>query len=117
MLLLPLLLVALIPQGFMPTASSEGWFTVTLCTTDGLRTVTLDENGQEVPDPAGQSNDQAAGEHCLFSTFSVFAAPFHADPNSLPVIRKSDDWPSDTSRSLPEKFRQVPGARAPPSLA
>jgi DUF2946 family protein len=116
-LLLPLLLVALVPQGFMPTISSEGWFTVTLCTTDGLRTVTLDENGQEVPDPAGQSNDQAAGEHCLFSTLTVFAAPFQADPHSFPVVRKSDDWPVTSSDAPPVKFKRPPSARAPPSLA
>lgn len=116
-LLLPLLLVALVPQGFMPTVSSDGWFTVTICTTDGLRTVTLDENGQEVPGPAGQTDENAAGEHCLFTTLTVLAAPADTGLHGFLVVRKSDSWPYDSALFLPGKTRLPLGARAPPVLA
>lgn len=116
-LLLPLLLVSLLPQGFMPAQTQEGWFTVTLCTADGLRTLTLDENGQEVPDPAGQPDDQTGNNHCLFGNFKLFEASAPADV--LPVLDLQDagNWPVSIVFSLPARYRQKPGARAPPFLA
>ncbi|WP_198338282.1 hypothetical protein [Labrenzia sp. VG12] len=72
LLLLPLLLAALLPQGYMPSVAEDGTFTVTLCTTDGLRTVTLDANGNEVPDAPADEDDPRAG-HCLFASSSVLA--------------------------------------------
>ncbi|GAB4523213.1 MAG: hypothetical protein Tsb0019_25170 [Roseibium sp.] len=66
LLVLPFLLVALLPQGYMPALQDGGGFTVTLCTTDGLKTVTLDADGNEIPaDPSGQGD--GAGDHCLFA--------------------------------------------------
>ncbi len=49
LLLLPFLVTALVPKGYMPDVRADGGFTVTLCTTEGLRTVTLDANGAEIP--------------------------------------------------------------------
>ena len=47
LLLVPFLLTALLPQGYMPALQDDGRFTVTLCTGDGLKTVMLDADGNE----------------------------------------------------------------------
>ncbi|MCV0425846.1 MAG: hypothetical protein K5905_10255 [Roseibium sp.] len=67
LLLVPFALSALLPQGYMPTVQAEGGFTVTLCTTDGLRTVTLDANGVEIPPGSEEDPDTGAMEHCVFA--------------------------------------------------
>ncbi|MCK7615587.1 DUF2946 family protein [Roseibium sediminicola] len=114
-LLLPFLLVALLPQGYMPAVTDGGTFTVTLCTSEGLRTVTLDANGQEVPDgPAGDENGSAG--LCVFAGIGQFAA-FHAAPHlptPLSTGQEANGLVPDSLRSA--IYTGALGARAPPVL-
>ena len=115
LLLLPLLLVSLLPQGFMPAVTDGGTLTVTLCTSDGLRTVTLDANGQEVPDSPVDDEDNGAGL-CIFAGVGQFAA-LHAAPD-LPTpasaVQKAAGLVPDSLRAA--AYSGSLGARAPPSL-
>jgi len=86
LLLLPFLFVALLPQGYMPTLTENGTFTVTLCTTDGLRTITLDASGNEIPEAPGDREEKAAGP-CLFASVGQFAV-LHSAPD-LPAVRRA----------------------------
>ena len=114
LLLLPFLFAALLPQGYMPSVAEDGTFTVTLCTTDGLRTVTLDADGNEVP--AGTGEDDAHFGHCIFASVATFA-----------LLHQAADLPDAGSDRAPLFARQIPGlrlkaysnlpgARAPPVL-
>lgn len=115
LLLLPFLLVALLPQGFMPAVTDGGTFTVMLCTSEGLRTVTLDASGQEVPDgPAGDENGSSG--LCIFAGIGQFAA-LHAAPD-LPTpastVQKAAGLVPDSLHAA--AYSGALGARAPPVL-
>ncbi len=114
-LLLPFLLVAVLPNGVMPAASGDGWFTVTICTTDGLRTVVLDESGQEVP--VDQNEDARHGSLCIFSLLSaeLIGASALAD---LPTANDHTQlWSVQRDHISRRKVFNRLGARAPPILA
>jgi len=112
--LIPFLLAALLPQGYMPSVTEDGTFTVTLCTTDGLRTVTLDANGNEIPH-APLEDDGSRSGHCLFASFATFA-----------LLQSTLDLPDvgvGAARPSPihapglhlQAFSSRLGARAPPA--
>ncbi|QFT70480.1 hypothetical protein FIU93_27090 [Labrenzia sp. THAF35] len=115
LLLLPFLVTALVPKGYMPDVRADGGFTVTLCTTEGLRTVTLDANGAEIPPGSDEDSPaEKASRHCVFAGVGAFAAPdrvqflfvqeeISRQPASLPA----KVWASSTPRG--RNF-----ARAPP---
>ena len=115
-----MLLSALIPQGFMPSTTEEGYISVTLCTTEGMRTVLLNEQGAEVAPlrvPDLPEEQRRAAEHCLFATTLALALPElfgvseRVDSVSRPVERLTD---------LPVLHRIAArpiGARAPPVSA
>ncbi|MTI05580.1 hypothetical protein E1180_08625 [Roseibium denhamense] len=111
-MLLPVLLVSAIPQGFMPGVQEDGHFTVVLCTADGFRTVTLDENGHEVPGP---NQTDTRTHHCVFSVLTGLALPV------IPAIfQRQASQPDVVSYHGPgiALLAQSPGAlgaRAPPS--
>ncbi len=114
-LLLPFLLVSALPKGVMPASTGDGWFTVTICTTDGLRTVVFDETGQEVP--TDQNEDTSTSNHCVFSFFgSDIVAPDIASGREfgVPAILP---WPVSTAQQIRRKITSRLGARAPPFLA
>ncbi len=115
LLLLPFLFTALVPQGFMPAVQADGGFTVTLCTTDGLRTVTLDANGLEIPAPSEDDEDSSlARGHCVFAGVGAFvdtpqATGFDFRPHISGVSNSGylGIW-------LPTTIAGSLGARAPP---
>lgn len=114
LLLLPFLLVALLPQGFMPSVADDGTFTVTLCTSDGLRTVTLDANGEEVPD--NPVDDEGGTGPCLFAGIGQFATLYGAPdlPAPASAVRKASGLVQASPRVA--LYRGALGARAPPAL-
>jgi hypothetical protein len=114
-LILPFLLVALLPKGFMPATTGDGWFTVTICTSAGLRTVVLDENGQEVP--SNQNEDTPAGNYCVFSFLSSnFVSP-DVTTDCLSPARGVLPGPARAQQPVRHKAFIPLGARAPPVLA
>ena len=115
LLLLPFLLAALLPQGYMPSVTEDGTFTVTLCTTDGLRTVTLDANGNEVPDGPSEEGDSRAG-HCIFTSVASFAL-LQSAPDLPNIAAGAARRSTVLSPGLhPQAFTSRLGARAPPVL-
>jgi len=115
LLLLPFLLAALLPQGYMPAVTGDGTFTVTLCTSDGLRTVTLDTNGREVPDTPADDGD-ATGGLCIFAGIGQFAALQAAPGLSAPASAdQAANGPVPDSLQA-AVFTGALGARAPPAL-
>lgn len=113
LLLLPFLLAALLPQGYMPAVSEDGTFTVTLCTTDGLRTVTLDANGNEVPDAPADEDDSRSG-HCIFAGSSVLAL-LQSGPDLPDVATAATRLSNIHAPGLRlQPFSSRLGARAPP---
>lgn len=114
LLLIPFVLTALMPQGYMPGKTADGGFTVTLCTADGIRTVTLDAEGRERPAPAGPQDDQdRTHTPCVFAGIgAVLAAetvpePAFPPPSPQPVpVWQETAW-------MPVGLGPL-GARAPP---
>jgi len=115
LLLLPFVLTALLPKGFMPDVQAQGGFTVTLCTTEGLRTVALDASGHEIP-PASDRDGPTdkTSQHCVFAGVGAFAIPdFVPDiPGREPATRHSASVPAIVW--LPYPRTGPHGARAPP---
>lgn len=112
LLMLAVLVTGLVPQGMMPVRDAAGHLTVVICTTEGLRAVTLDAAGREVP--RGDEDGDRSPAPCLFATaialvsgtgtpqqpsFAVATAGLAPAPRGEPVVRH-------TARPL--------GARAPP---
>ncbi|WFE89365.1 hypothetical protein K1718_24950 [Roseibium porphyridii] len=114
LLLLPFLFVALLPKGFMPAVQADGTFTVTLCTAEGLRTVTLDANGAEIPSDSDSDDD--ALKHCVFAVAGVFAL-LHACAGCWDAPRNSEQHvPFQTMVWVTRSSTGQHGARAPPRL-
>jgi len=115
LLLVPFLLTALLPKGYMPAVADDGTFTVTLCTTDGLRTVTLDASGNEVPDGPTEEDGVHTGQ-CIFASVATFAL-LHTAPE-LPDVTAGAARPSSILEPglRLEAFSSRLGARAPPVL-
>ncbi|MEP5422249.1 MAG: DUF2946 family protein [Roseibium sp.] len=116
LLLLPFLFASAIPQGFMPASTDDGSFTVTICTSDGLRTVVLDENGQEVPDPSGQDDTQTIKNHCVFSVLANFAISAQAHDERFSATGTPLHWSVVSHDLFQDKTNAQLGARAPPIL-
>lgn len=85
-LLLPFLLSALLPQGFMPSLQKDQGFTVVLCTPDGMRTITLDADGKELPSGPMGGDEGKASNHCVFSGVGAVVVPVLASDSVLPVF-------------------------------
>lgn len=120
LLLLPMLLSALIPQGFIPTTTDDGYFSVSLCTSEGLRTVLLNAQGIEVA-PADQPNvpqdQRQTADHCLFASFVALGLPEHGKL-AKPVANSSVEVSKLTDFLLALRGTHRPvGARAPPVSA
>ncbi|MEM5581315.1 hypothetical protein WNZ15_02560 [Roseibium sp. AS2] len=113
LLLLPFLLLALLPRGYMPTVQEDGVFTVTLCTSSGLKTLALDAAGNEVPaSPAG--DDDGAERPCIFAGLTTLAL-YQGTPD-LPAANAGNS--AAIGFASPGPFGSVRtgrlGARAPP---
>ncbi|MET1413517.1 DUF2946 family protein [Roseibium sp. HPY-6] len=113
LLMLPFFMSALVPQGYMPALQADGSFTVTICTPEGFRTVTLDANGVEIPSPS-EGDEPASFDHCVFAGVGAFLGSQQA----LEV------WPLSVEQETTLSLRDIAlakaaiagtlGARAPP---
>jgi hypothetical protein len=116
LVLLPFLLSALIPSGFMPEFGQSGLVRIVICTGTSLRTVVLDENGAVVPDPAGGPNDTSTklSSICPFSALGASMLPVLRGFTSVGQRVFAVAWQGKPV-SLPQRAI-VPGigARAPP---
>ncbi|MHA7774525.1 DUF2946 family protein [Roseibium sp. M-1] len=115
LLLVPFIVSALLPKGFMPEVQAQGGFTVTLCTTEGLRTVSLDAAGHEIP-PASDRDSPAgkASQHCVFAGIGAFAVPDIVP--FVPAMELAARQPGPVLASVwtPHQGPGQHGARAPP---
>lgn len=118
LLLIPLFLSALIPAGYMPGVNGNGEYTVVICTSDGLQTVTITD-----PSFSGQNhNDDVPEEQthkglCAFSVFNVlaFVGAYETDLNGY--LEKQSIWQGFSSQILDHRrAHQRPDARAPPQF-
>lgn len=116
LLLLPFLLLALLPRGYMPDVREDGTFSVTLCTSAGLKTLTLDAAGNEVPaDPAG--DDDGADRPCIFAGLTTLA--LHQGAPDLPPAAAGNTATLGFASPAPHAVMRTGrlGARAPPAAA
>ncbi|MEP3046759.1 MAG: hypothetical protein ABJL55_01825 [Roseibium sp.] len=116
LLLLPFLFASAIPQGFMPASTGDGWFTVTICTSDGLRTVVLNENGQEISDRGGVDDTRTIKDHCVFSALANLAISTQPHNERFPTAGAPLHWSVVSHDLIPDKTNTQLGARAPPIL-
>lgn len=115
-LLVPYLLLALVPTGYMPDVSPDGHFNIVICTANGPQSVALTEDGGVVPDDERDGDTkQSVDGLCAFSMLAAQALPASADLAAVPVV-------SGSSPSWPARFQPVSrpsrlplGARAPPA--
>ena len=114
LLFLPFVLSALLPNGFMPSVQAEGGFTVTLCTSDGFRTVTLDANGVEVPPGSNEDGDTGAMEHCVFAGVGSYLETDRTSAIEGPVAAAQQVRPFHAIAWQPSGVPGQNGARAPP---
>ena len=98
----------------MPSLQKDQGFTVVLCTPDGMRTITLDADGKELPSGPTGGDDGKASSHCVFSGVGAVVVPVLAPDGVLPVVASAaslffaeDPRPSSLNRGQN-------GARAPP---
>ncbi len=112
LMMLVVLVSGLVPQGMMPVRGADGHLTVVICTTEGLRAVTLDAAGREVPSQDDGSDRSSAP--CLFATAVALAASL--DPVWQPSLAavevpfRAAGYDAPTTRLQPLPL----GARAPP---
>jgi hypothetical protein len=114
LLFLPFVFNALVPQGFMPSVQAEGGFTVTLCTTEGLRTVTLDANGVEVPPGSDEEPETGTMEHCVFAGVGAFLDSGKQPEVALPGLPAQQQPVLQTIAWRQAAVHGQNGARAPP---
>jgi hypothetical protein len=112
LMMLVVLVTGLVPAGMMPTRDADGHLTVVLCTTQGLRSVTLDAAGREVP--AQDEDTDRSPAPCLFATAVALAAV--ADPAWQPSFTVAEVSLQPTGHGDPlSRLQPLPlGARAPP---
>lgn len=114
------LLHALVPVGFMPDvdALQIGKLEIVICTGTGFKTLTVDENGNPLPNGGSAPVGQVDKAKCPFggATFkpvSVSVVPFVSAPaprqSTAPVV-------SAASSIASQILGPVPGPRAPPAI-
>jgi len=111
-LLLPMLLLALIPVGMMPELNDDGRLTIVICSTDGMREIIVDRNGN----PVEEDEQSLASPPCVFSGLA-FAAILPAETPPFyqaQVSRPPKQVPSPTV--LAGRALLPVGARAPPAV-
>lgn len=115
-LLLALMLRVIVPAGYMPdfSAASDGMFKVVICTANGMQTVSLDEDGQPVPDQSTGHVDQP----CAFSGLAAVALPTAETFEPISLTFEAAVLARHSEPELPVSVRGPPlGSRAPPSFS
>ncbi|MTI00027.1 DUF2946 family protein [Roseibium sp. RKSG952] len=115
LLLLPYVLISLIPAGYMPDVADDGQISITICTTNGLQTLFLNEDGTfDHGSPGGEEEPRTADALCAFSALYHVAVlqPDDPVPHVTAVKTRISAAKSDTGVHL-RRFPPL-GARAPP---
>lgn len=119
-LLLPLLFASLFPAGIMPSVDASGNFSVVICTSDGLRTVTFDSSGNDISERENGPlpDDETSGTGlCAFSALGGALAVLDVVPEIVAFDVASDNIAFFAIASLPSPPNSgALGARAPPVL-
>lgn len=120
LLLLPLLFASLFPAGIMPNVDASGNFSVVICTSDGLRTVTFDSSGDDISerenDPLQDDETQGTGL-CAFSALGGAIAVLEVVPEIVAFDAAGGNIAFFATVSLPSLANsRALGARAPPVL-
>ncbi|NBN64888.1 DUF2946 domain-containing protein [Microvirga tunisiensis] len=123
--MLAVLLWSLIPTGFMPAVSTDGGFTIVICSPDspdGVRTIQVDADGRELPASApdtdpGSGDGHRSGDHgnpCIFAAVLALGLPASGVlPAPAPDLVAQAASPVSDS-GPPSLFLRPVGARAPP---
>ena len=112
------LLRALIPPGYMPdlAAAQDGVITFVICSPDGLRTVSLDENGKPVE--PGESPHEHQRQHCPFASVgSIDLPPLAKEPMPIVFTMRAALWSPQEGLSAERPVVGPVGSRAPPTLS
>ena len=112
------LLRALIPPGYMPdlAAAQDGVITLVICSPDGLRTVSLDENGKPVE--PGESPDEHQRQHCPFASVgSIDLPPLAKEPMPIVFTMHAALWSPQEGLGAERPVVGPVGSRAPPTLS
>lgn len=110
LIVLPLLVMSIFPQGTMATHGAQG-FEVVLCTGDGPLTIRVDENG--TPLDAPQVDAAGCGWWLLGQALALTAAPGATSP--APRLAQAIVDIERVSAILPDTASTHP-ARAPPAV-
>jgi hypothetical protein len=115
------LLRALIPAGFMPDlkALGDGRLEITLCTVEGLKTVTVDESGQPLTDHSpSNSKKTSSSDLCPFGSVLSHSLALPATASvGMPVALAISIIPSGQTLHLLLPAQGPPlGSRAPPAI-
>lgn len=112
LLLLPMLLLALIPAGMMPELKDDGRLTIVICSTDGMREITVDRNGNPVED----DEQSLASPPCVFSALASAAILPSGIPQAYPARSSHPLDAVFASANLAGRSLLPVGARAPPAV-
>lgn len=107
---------AIIPVGYMPDfgALSKGVLSVTICTTQGLKTISVDADGKTLPGKKHQDQNHP----CAFAGIAQVAISVGEIALSLTSYDDAEDQIPDLAVTLPP-LRAGPalGSRGPPQLS
>jgi len=113
MMLVALIMRAMLPQGWMPSADGAGpTGSFTICSITGSVRLTLDGNGNPVPvDP----DESTAHQPCAFASLASLAPPVMGAVTQPPLAYSVPAKPA-APQSVHDNRRTGPtGPRAPPS--
>ena len=108
LIVLPLLLLSVFPQGTMAVRGADG-IEVVLCTGDGPLTILVDENGTPIDD---QHADVAGCDWVLLGQSIVLASALETSC-AAPIVAERITGIDEGSTDLPSPHR-THAARAPP---
>lgn len=113
------LLRALVPPGYMPdlAAAQDGVITLVICSPDGLRTVSLDENGNPV-EPGEAPEEHQRQQHCPFASVgSIDLPPLAKEPTPIVFTMRAALWSPQEGLGAERPVVGPVGSRAPPALS
>lgn len=116
-LLTAFVLRALIPVGYMPDfgAVSKGVFKVVVCTAQGLKTMSVDLNGEQTPPSKHGGHDH---HPCAFSGMATVAANDDGVVVAVPAYDTAAAIAPQRAVVLPPSRAGPPlGSRAPPAFS
>lgn len=115
LLLLAIVSRALIPIGYMPDfQSADGVFKVVICSGMGAKSVSLDADGNPLPNQQSSHDEQP----CAFAGIAAVALPaLDAIPLSAPMFQTSILTPRVAVHLPPSRAGPTLGSRGPPQIS